>query len=101
MRCCKDSVGNTSVNVHSIACEINLEDPIHSSNQAKTVNWSSDCIMLLNAWRECDSSKKFEKSNERQIRMKEKIAKKPAKLNASLSKTNRSRINFAPEKKTT
>ena len=30
--------------------------------------------------------------------MKEKIAKKPAKLNAPLSKTNRSRINFAPEK---
>ena len=54
--------------------------------------------MLLNAWRECDSSKKFEKSNERQIRIKERIAKKPAKLNAPLSKTNRSRINFAPEK---
>ena len=54
--------------------------------------------MLLNAWSECDSSKRFEKSNERQIRMKEKIAKKPAKLNAPLSKTNRSRINFAPEK---
>ena len=31
----KDSVGSTFVNVHSIPYEINLEDPIHSSNQAK------------------------------------------------------------------
>ena len=34
----KDSVRNTSVNLHSIPCEINLEDPIQSFNQAKTVN---------------------------------------------------------------
>ena len=45
----KDTVGNTSVNVHSIPCEINLEDAIQSSNQVKTVNQSSDCRMLLNA----------------------------------------------------
>ena len=38
----KDSAGNTSVNVHSIPCEINLEDPIQSSYQVKTVNRSSD-----------------------------------------------------------
>ena len=44
----KDSVGNTSVNVHSIPSETNLEDPIQSSKQKKTVNWSSDCRMLLN-----------------------------------------------------
>ena len=31
----KDSVGNTSVNVHSIPCDTNLEDPIHSSNKQK------------------------------------------------------------------
>ena len=44
----KDSVGNTAVDVHSIPCEINLEEPIQSSNQVKTVNRSSDCRMLLN-----------------------------------------------------
>ena len=66
----KDSVGNTSGSLHSIPCEISLEDPIQSSNQAKTVNRSSDCRMLLNACSKCDSCKKFEKSNERQIKMK-------------------------------
>ena len=34
----KDCVGNTSVNVHSIPSEINLEDLIYSPNQAKTIN---------------------------------------------------------------
>ena len=34
----KNSAGNTSINVHSIPCEINLEDLIQPSNQAKTVN---------------------------------------------------------------
>ena len=38
----KDSVGNTSIKVHSITCEINLEEPIQSANQANTVNRSSD-----------------------------------------------------------
>ena len=64
----KDSAGNTSVNVLSIPCEISLEDLIQSSNQAKTANRSSDCRTLLNECSKCDSCKKFEKSNERQIR---------------------------------
>ena len=44
----KDSVGSKFVNEHSIPYEINLEDPIQSSNQAKSVNQSSDCRILLN-----------------------------------------------------
>ena len=51
--------------------------------------------MLLNACSKCDSCKKFEKLNERQITMKEKIANTPAKLNAPLSKTNPHHINLA------
>ena len=51
--------------------------------------------MLLNACSKCDSCKHFEKSNERQIRMKEKIANIPAKLNAPLSKTNPNRVNLS------
>ena len=51
--------------------------------------------MLLNECSKCDSCKKFEKSNERQIRMKEKIANTPAKLNAPLSKTNPNHVNLA------
>ena len=58
----KDSVGNASVNLNSIPCEISLEDLIKSSNQAKTVNRSSDCRMLLNEGSKCDSCKRFEKS---------------------------------------
>ena len=86
----KDSVRKTSVNVHSIPCEINLEDQIQSSYR------SSDCRMLLNgSSNKCDSCKKFEKPNERQIIMKEKIANTPAKLNVSLSKTNPSHVNLA------
>ena len=34
----KNSAGITSINVHSIPCEINLEELIQPSNQAKTVN---------------------------------------------------------------
>ena len=34
----KNSAGNTSINIHFIPCEINLEDLIQPSNQAKTVN---------------------------------------------------------------
>ena len=34
----KNSAANTSINVHSIPCEINLEELIQPSNQAKTVN---------------------------------------------------------------
>ena len=65
----KDSVGNISVNVHSIPCEINLEDPIQSSYQAKSINRSSGFRMVLNERiSKCDSRKKVEKSNERQIR---------------------------------
>ena len=45
--CVKGSVGHTSVDVHSIPCEINLEDPIQSSTQAKTVNRSLGCRLLL------------------------------------------------------
>ena len=63
----KDKVGNTSVNVHSIPCEINLEDPIQLSYKGKTVNRSSDCRILLNEGSsKCESCKKFEKSNERE-----------------------------------
>ena len=58
----KDSVGNTSVNLNSIPCEISLEDLIKSSNHAKTVNRSADCRILLNEGSKCDSCKKFEKS---------------------------------------
>ena len=42
-----------------------------------------------------DSCKKFEKSHERHIRMKEKIANTPAKVNASLTKTNSNHVNLA------
>ena len=91
----KDSVGNISVNVHSIPSETNLEDPIQSSNQENTVNWSSDCRMLLKECSKCDPCKKFKKSNERQIRMKEKIANTFGKLNALLIKTNPNLVNLA------
>ena len=39
--------------------------------------------------------KKFDKSNERQRQMKEKIGNTPAKLNVPLSKTNPNRVNLA------
>ena len=41
--------------------------------------------MLLKVCSKCDPCKKFENSNKRQIRMKEKIANTPAELNATLS----------------
>ena len=50
----KDSVVNTSVNAHFIPFETD-RNPVHSSNPAKTVNWSSDCRMLLNEYSKCGS----------------------------------------------
>ena len=90
----KDSVGRKFVNEHSIPYEINLEDPIQSSNQAKSVNQSSDCRILLNEGIKCDTCRKYEKSNERQTRMKEKTVNTSAKLNAPLSKINPNRVNL-------
>ena len=90
----KDSLGNTAVDVYSIPCELNLEEQIQSSNQLKTVSQSSDCRMLLSEGNNWGSCKKFEKSNDRQIRMKEKTQNTLAKLNASLSKTNPNLVNL-------
>ena len=79
-----------------VPCEINLEHPIQSSYQGKTVNQSSNCRMLLNEGNsKYESCRNFEKSNESQIRIKEKTENTPAKLNAPLSKTNPSRVNLA------
>ena len=50
--------------------------------------------MLLNEGSKCDTCRQIEKSNERQIRMKEKIANTSAKLNAPLSKTNPNLVNL-------
>ena len=66
-----------------VPCEINLEHPIQSSYQGKTVNQSSNCRMLLNEGNsKYESCRNFEKSNESQIRIKEKTENTPAKLNA-------------------
>ena len=50
--------------------------------------------MLLSEYSKFGSWKKFEKSNKRQMRMKEKILNTPIKLNPPLSKTNPHRANL-------
>ena len=42
-----------------------------------------------------ETRKKFEKSNAKEVRMKEKTADTPDKLNAPLSKTKPNRVNLA------
>lgn len=54
--------------------------------------------MLLNEGSKCDSCEKFERSTDKPITMKEKIANPPAKLNAPLSRENLNRVYLAMKK---
>lgn len=48
--------------------------------------------MLLNEGSKCDSCEKFQRSTDKPITMKEKIANSPGKLNAPLSRANLNRV---------
>ena len=89
------NIESNSLSIHSVPCEIHIDNILSSPNQAKNYSRPNDCDMLLSHDTKCGKCTKFVVNHEKQKCVKKVNVNKPAKRNAPLTKTHPNRVQLA------